>query len=86
MARHETGRIVGNRNLGMTLYASSVECLKNLLLTMTPDGYMQLRGAIEAQPVSQFVDADDMARLMTSALTSGGRSATADLFIAGERE
>jgi len=64
IAGHETGRIVSERRLGISLAAPFANGLKELLLSMDRDEYVGLRSSIEAQPASNFVATDDTARLM----------------------
>ena len=63
IAGHETGRIVDERRLGISLAAPFANGLKELLLNMDRDEYVRLRESIEAQPASNLVTTDDMARL-----------------------
>ena len=64
IAGHETGRIVDERGLGVSLAAPFADGLKELLLNMNRDEYVRLRESIEAQPASNFVTTDDMAQLI----------------------
>ena len=68
---YQTGRTVHQRQLGVCLEAPYVDNLKQFLLQTTPDDYRQMREKIEAKPISEFVDTEDMARLMRAAPTNG---------------
>jgi succinoglycan biosynthesis protein ExoL len=61
---HETGRITSERQLGIVLQAPYVTCLIDKLQNLDRSEYMRLRGRVESQPASNFVDAGDMARLV----------------------
>jgi succinoglycan biosynthesis protein ExoL len=74
IADHETGRVVRERGLGMTLEPPFASCLKDMLSEMTIEQYRQLRQRIEAMPASYFVDTGDMAEMMRgTGCNHGGR-------------
>ena len=60
----QTGRIATERQLGMTLLDPYSNSLIEMLLNMNRTNYEQLRGKVESQPVSNFVDNGDLARLL----------------------
>jgi succinoglycan biosynthesis protein ExoL len=64
VADHETGRVVRDRGLGIALELPLSDHLRQLLLNLTRDDYLRLRGKIEALPAAWFVDEGDTARLM----------------------
>jgi succinoglycan biosynthesis protein ExoL len=64
IAEHETGRVINERGLGVSLGAPYVDNLKRLLMNMTCDAYEQLRGKLEALPAEYFVETSDTARCM----------------------
>ncbi len=68
LTSHETGRIVAQQQLGITLESPVTEHLRTVLSSMTRDQYMRLRGRIESMPVTQFVDDGEMGNLMQIAL------------------
>jgi succinoglycan biosynthesis protein ExoL len=61
---HETGRLVQQRELGLTLAHPLSEALQELLQRITPDDYRKLRRGIEALPASYFVDEGDVGQLV----------------------
>jgi hypothetical protein len=64
VADHETGRVVRDRGLGISLELPLSEHLRQLLRNLTREDYLRLRGKMEALPASWFVDDGDTARLM----------------------
>ncbi|MCA9140487.1 MAG: hypothetical protein KDB00_27135 [Planctomycetales bacterium] len=64
LADHETGRTVSRRKLGISLPSPLGEHLYGMLLGMSADQYAQLRGKVEALPVTDFVDHGDIDRLI----------------------
>jgi succinoglycan biosynthesis protein ExoL len=64
IAGHETGRVVRERHLGITLEAPYAHSMKDLLDNLTSEQYRQLRQRIEAMPSFHFVDTGEMAELM----------------------
>lgn len=68
VASHETGRVVRQRRLGITLTSPFATHLKDLLVEMTSEQYRRLRRGIEAMPSSNFVDNGEMAELMRAVL------------------
>lgn len=79
IASHETGRVVRDRQLGLSLDVPLVTSLKKALLEMTCDEYLRIRQRIEATPVSHFVDTGEMAQLMRVAPGSRSGNRTAHL-------
>ncbi len=65
---HETGRVVRQRHLGVSLDNPLTESLCDMLLKMSCDQYVQMRYGIESLPKSQFVDTGDMVRLVAMAV------------------
>ena len=70
IANHETGRVVQQRQLGITIESPFASHLTQLLEKMTGEQYRHLRQSVEATPISHFVDTGDMAELMKVALLS----------------
>ncbi len=66
IGNHETGRIVRNRELGISLETPVVEQLGEVISKMTHAEYEQLRSRIESLPASLFVDTGDLAQLSRS--------------------
>jgi succinoglycan biosynthesis protein ExoL len=64
IAAHETGRVIAERKLGVTLDAPYAEDLKQLLLNMTRQQYERLRGGVEGLSDEYFVEVGDPARCM----------------------
>jgi succinoglycan biosynthesis protein ExoL len=64
IASHETGRVVRQRQLGISLEPPVAEHLRELLSNMTREDYEKLRRRIESLPVENFVDNGDLAQLM----------------------
>jgi succinoglycan biosynthesis protein ExoL len=69
---HETGRVVRQRQLGISLETPVAKHLGDLLSNMTREDYEQLRRRIEALPVANFVDNGDLARLMRTVSQENG--------------
>jgi succinoglycan biosynthesis protein ExoL len=63
---HETGRIVRQRHLGLSVGFPIAEQLCALLSKMSWDDYVKLREQIESLPASHFVDTNDIERLIES--------------------
>lgn len=61
---HETGRMVSQRQLGITLETPVAKHLGDVLSKMTREDYQRLRRGIESLPEENFVDNGDLARLM----------------------
>ena len=61
---HETGRIVRQRELGITLETPAAQQLYEVLSKLTREDYEQLRQNIESLPETTFVDHGDLAQLM----------------------
>jgi succinoglycan biosynthesis protein ExoL len=66
IAAHETGRIVRERQLGISLEDPVANNLKDILLNMTCEEYRRLRGNVETKPDSSFVDNGELARLVSA--------------------
>lgn len=60
---HETGRVVRQRQLGITLDNPIAHELGDLLSQLTREEYKQLRQRIESLPATNFVDYGDLAQL-----------------------
>ncbi len=71
IAAHETGRVVRQRGLGLTLESPVADHLKSLFAKMTSDDYAVMRRGIESLPESCFVDHGDIARLLDMASFGG---------------
>ncbi len=61
---HETGRVVRQRQWGISLQAPVAENLAEFLTQMTAQDYRQLRERIESLAVTDFVDQGDLVRLV----------------------
>ena len=61
---HETGRVVQQRQLGISLETPVAEHLCDVLSKMTFDQYVRLRRRIESLPETSFVDHGDLGRLV----------------------
>jgi succinoglycan biosynthesis protein ExoL len=66
IAEHETGKVVQQRGLGLSLAAPYVDNLKAYLVNLQPDDYRRLRGRIESLPVEHFVETNDIAARMSA--------------------
>ena len=75
IADHETGRVVQDRNLGIVLESPIVECLGEVLSSMTRERYRQLRQGIEQMPGGDFVDQGDVANLVDTVVRTTSSSA-----------
>jgi succinoglycan biosynthesis protein ExoL len=64
VADHETGRVVRQRGLGLSLENPLGESLRNLFLNMDGDTYQRLRERTESLPLSLFVDDGEIATLL----------------------
>ena len=64
IAGHETGRVVRQRQLGISLETPDAKHLGDVLLNMTQEDYQRMRRSIESQPEENFVDHGDVARLI----------------------
>ena len=71
IGNQETGRVVRERNLGISLDIPVVEHLSRILSTITREEYGRLRRGIEGLPEANFVDYGDMARLMRTVTQQG---------------
>jgi len=63
---HETGRIVKERDLGITVDEPYADNLKQYLLALDHEQYSSMRRRIESQPEQHFVDHRDLAQLLNS--------------------
>jgi succinoglycan biosynthesis protein ExoL len=63
---HETGRVVSQRNLGITLQTPAAHQLRDVLSSLSREDYEQMRQSIESLPAAHFVDYGDLAQLMRS--------------------
>ncbi len=64
IADHETGRVVRQRQLGISLETPVAKHLGDVLCNMSNEDYTRLRRGIESLPVENFVDHGDLARLI----------------------
>ena len=64
IATHETGRVIGQRRLGLSLEPPFVDHLREILAELTSEEYQKMRSEIEARPSSDFVDTEEMEELM----------------------
>lgn len=81
VAGHETGRIVKERNLGITLDEPLGEQLRQRLTSMTAKEYQRLRNRVESLPNTLFVDKGDLGRLLAT-VTGRGNRVAADCCVA----
>ncbi len=72
IAGYETGRIVRQRKLGISLDGPDVEELGEILSNMTREDYERLRRRIQSLPVANFVDHGDLAQLMRTVSQENG--------------
>jgi succinoglycan biosynthesis protein ExoL len=66
VAGHETGRVVQERELGVVIEPPYINNLKEFLIGLNPEDYRCMRTRIEQQPVQNFLDCGDLARLLKS--------------------
>ncbi len=66
---YETGRVVSERELGISLEAPYIDHLTTMLCKMSRDDYSRLRTHIDELPESLFVDLGDTARLIRRLIT-----------------
>lgn len=69
---HETGRVVSQRQLGITLETPLAGQLHDMLSKLTREDYEQLRQSIESLPAANFVDHGDLAQLMQATSQRNG--------------
>lgn len=79
IASHETGRVVRQRQLGISLETPIAKHLGDVLSNMTCEDYERLRRRIESLPAANFVDRGDLTRLMRTVSQRDGSNGVSQL-------